>query len=587
MNPQGAYSLKQERLTAERQQAIIRLLLSVITAVVLVRFYLSPLNQPGAPYGQGVRTDMGLPTSGQLQTPVMSLVELVTLIALFMSYSVAMVVMLRCCPDKLRSIGAVASLIEIGLITYLFAVTAWTGIPFYLWYFFYVASVASRYGLLYSILALSASMVSFTAVACLPQISGPGAARAGTGTPDAIVMLGFTGFLLVLALMFGQISERQLSYQASLAVVNEFRQDLAALATSREILDLLLERTSELLNVEKTFFLPARRGADGTEAIGLRSVGPDPVLLSTFREDAGMWNVEKMLQARRPLMSNRLSVHHPLPKGMASKLGIRNLAAAPLMVRGTPVGVVYAANRRDKRLSNSDLQLLALAANQAAPVVENALLWERLSEAAASEERLRIARDLHDNFLQTLAAIKLHLERCKILVEKDPNKAKDGIDTIHQIATRGLAEVRYYLSELRMMGPEPSRFREAVKRCAEEAAIRGGFEVDVDIEVPEEPIRPATAMAAFQIVRELLNNAVNHSKARHVKVGVRTDDDRLVLEVADDGVGFDVTRVRAERASEGHLGLVGAEERARQADGTLEVTSEPGKGTVATATLAI
>lgn len=585
MNPQGVYSLKQERLTAERQQAIIRLLLSVITAIVLVRFYFSPINQAGASLGQGVRTDMGLPTSGQLESPILSLVELVTLVALFVSYSVAMLVMLKCCPDKLRSISAVASLIEIGLITYLFAVTAWTGIPFYLWYFFYVASVASRYGLLYSILALSASMVSFTAVACLPQISGPAATKAGT--PDAIVMLGFTGFLLVLALMFGQISERQLSYQASLAVVNEFRQDLAALATSREILDLLLARTSELLNVEKTFFLPARRGADGTEAIGLRSVGPDPVLLSTFREDAGIWNVEKMLEARRPLMSNRLNVHHPLPKGMASKLGLRNLAAAPLMVRGTPVGVIYAANRRDKSLSNSDLQLLALVANQAAPVVENALLWERLSEAAASEERLRIARDLHDNFLQTLAAIKLHLERCKILVEKDADKAKDGIDTIHQIATRGLAEVRYYLSELRMMGPEPSRFREAVKRCAEEAAIRGGFEVDVDVEVPEEPIRPATAMAAFQIVRELLNNAVSHSKARHVKVGVRTDDDRLVLEVADDGVGFDVTRVRAERASEGHLGLVGAEERARQADGTLEVTSEPGKGTVATATLAI
>ncbi len=586
MNPQGAYSLKHERLTAERQQAIIRLLLSAITVIVLLRFYLSPLNQAGSTIGQGVRTDVtGLPTSSELASPAMSLGQLVTLISLFVSYSVAMLVVLKCWPNRLRLTTALASMVEIGLITYLFAVTAWTGIPFYLWYFFYVASVASRYGLLYSILALSASIVSFTMVACLPQISGSGAARAGT--PDAVVMLGFTGFLLVLAMMFGQISERQLSYQASLAVVNEFRQDLAALATSREILDLLLLRTQELLNVDKAFFLPARRGADGTEAIGLRSAGTDPVLLSTFREDGGMWNVEAILEGRRPLMSNRLSAHHALPKGTASKLGIRNLAAAPLMVRGTPVGVVYAANRRDKGLQNSDLQLLALAANQAAPVVENALLWERLNEAATSEERLRIARDLHDNFLQTLAAIKLHLERCKILVEKDSEKAKDGIDTIHQIATRGLAEVRYYLSELRMMGPEPSRFREAVKRCAEEAGIRGGFEVDVDIQAPEDPIPPATAMAAFQIVRELLNNAVSHSGAKHVKVGVRTDDERLVLEVADDGVGFDVSRVRAERASEGHLGLVGVEERARQLDGTLDVSSQPGKGTTATASLAI
>jgi len=561
---------------------MIRLLLSLITAIVLIKFFISPANQ-GTSGVADIYSDV--PTSATFRAPQISLNQLAWLIGLFMAYSVGMVVVLKCWPDRLRAMTAAASIVEIGLITYLFASTAWTGIPFYLWYFFYVVSVASRYGLLHSILALSASMVSFTGVACLPQLSGLGASRASS--PDAVMMLGFTGFLLVLAMMFGQISERQHSYQASLAVVNEFRQELAGLATSRDILDLLLARTRELLNVEKAFFLPARRGADGTEAIGLRSLGPDPVLLSTFREDGGIWNVEAILKDKRPLMSNRLSAHHALPKGTATKLGLRNLAAAPLMVRGTPVGVVYAANRRDKSLRNADLQLLALAANQAAPVVENALLWERLTEAATSEERLRIARDLHDNFLQTLAAIKLHLERCKILVEKDVEKAKDGIDTIHQIATRGLAEVRYYLSELRMMGPEPSRFREAVKRCAEEAAIRGGFEVEVDIDAPEDPIPPATAMAAFQIVRELLNNAATHSRAKHVKVGVKADDEQLTLAVEDDGVGFEVGRVRAEKASEGHLGLVGVEERARQAHGSLIVTSEPGKGTRAAASLAM
>ena len=377
-----------------------------------------------------------------------------------------------------------------------------------------------------------------------------------------------------------------MSYQASLAVVNEFRAELAGLATSRDIIDLLLQRTSELLKVERAFFLPAQRGADGSEAPGLRSVGTDPVLMAAFRESGGMWNVEAILNEQHPVMSNSISGFHPLPDS-AVKLGLKNLAAAPLIVRGAPVGVVYAANKRDKRLRSSDLQLLSLVAMQAAPVVENALLWERLTEAATSEERLRIARDLHDNFLQTLAAIKLHLERCKILVEKDPSRAKEGIDRIHQIATRGLAEVRYYLSELRIMGPEPSRFREAVKKCAEEAGVRGGFEVEVDIETPEAPIAPGVAVAAFQIVRELLNNAVNHSQAKHVNVRVRTKDERLVMEVEDDGIGFEVNRVRAEKASQGHMGLMGVEERANQCEGTLELISKPNKGTKAIATLSI
>lgn len=573
MKPDGAYSLKQERLSVERQQAIIRLLLTVVTSLVLIKFY-------------GAQTIPGYEDTARVVIPAgvdkvleLSLRQLVTLIALFTTYSVGMWALVRYCPNKLRVTIALASLIEIVLITYLFASTAWTGIPFYLWYFFYVVSVATRYGWLHSILALSASIVSFTWIA---TGSGPQGSAS-----DVVPVLGLNGFLLVLAMMFGQISEKQLNYQASLAVVNEFRAELAGLATSKDVIDLLLQRTSELLNVEHAFFLPARRGADGSEAPGLRSAGTDPVLLATFRENGGMWNVEEILEDHRPLVSNRPSVSHPLPEGTAAKLGIRNLAAAPLIVRGAPVGVVYAVNRRDKGLGNADLQLLALVATQAGPVVENALLWERLNEAATSEERLRIARDLHDNFLQTLAAIKLHLERCKLLVEKDCERAKDGIDKIHQIATRGLAEVRYYLSELRIMGPEPSRFREAVKRCAEEAAVRGGFEVGLDIEATEDPIAPGTAVAAFQIVRELLNNAVAHAQAKHVTVRVHLADDRLVLEVEDDGEGFEVERVRAEKASQGHLGLVGVEERARQSDGTFEVTSEPGKGTKAVATLAI
>ena len=258
-----------------------------------------------------------------------------------------------------------------------------------------------------------------------------------------------------------------------------------------------------------------------------------------------------------------------------------------MMVRNVPVGVVYAANRKGKSLSTTDLQLLELVATQAAPVVENALLWERLREAAAAEERLRIARDLHDNFLQTLAAIKLHLERCKIVIPKDTERALEGIDKITEISTHGLAEVRAYLSELRMMGPEPSRFRQAVERSADDAATRGGFATKLDIDLPEGAIPPHVAVAAFQILRELLNNVTTHSGAKNVTVRVRSEEKQLVIEIEDDGRGFEATRVRAEKASEGHMGLVGVEERARQSNGTFTLTSEPGKGTRARATLAL
>ena len=566
MRAGGVYSLKQERLYAERQQSIIRVLLAVTTSLILWKLFTDQ--------SPTIFTD---PLTGEtIETLIVTRPEIILLSIVLLVYSIGVWVGVWWKPDKLKLITAFSSGFEILLITYLVYTTAGSDSPFYLWYVFYVVSVATRYGLHYSVLALSASIVSFTAVVYhAPQAYAV----------NLPALFGFTGFLLVLSLLFGQISEKQLSYQASLSVVNEFRAELAGLANSRDIVSHLLARTRGLLNVEEAFFLPAERGADGSQEPGLRSAGADSVLMATFREQGGDWNVNEILKEQRPQLSNNLKKDLSLPMSTVSKLGLRNLGAAPLMVRSTPVGVVYAANRKDRRLTTSDLQLLELIATQAAPVIENALLWERLREAAASEERLRIARDLHDNFLQTLAAIKLHLERCKILLQKDVTKTSDGIDRIHQIATRGLAEVRSYLSELRLMGPEPSRFREAIARCAEEAATRGGFATTLDVQGPEEPMPPNVALAAFQIARELLNNAATHSKAQNVKVTISAENRTLQLEVADDGVGFDVARTRAEKASQGHLGLVGVEERARQSSGDLTITSEPGKGTRAVATL--
>ena len=250
-----------------------------------------------------------------------------------------------------------------------------------------------------------------------------------------------------------------------------------------------------------------------------------------------------------------------------------------MMVRSVPVGVLYAINRKDKGFTTYDIMLLELIATQAAPVIENALLWERLREAAASEERLRIARDLHDNFLQTLAAIKLHLERCKILIEKDSDKAKDCIERIHDISTRALAEVRSYLTELRIVGPDPAKFNQTISRCVSESATKGGFKTQLDISLPDEGIRPEVALAAFHIIKELLNNAATHSKATIVNIKLYIANEKLYIEVKDNGIGFEVMRVRAEKASQGHLGLVGVDERARQTKGSVTITSSPGNGT--------
>ena len=279
MKSAGVYSLRLERLSAEQQHSVIRILLSLITSLVLFKYH---SDHPG--------------------TNIISLKQIYTITILFFTYSLTVWSLVKFMPRSMGVIMLASTAIEIFLITYLVSNTVRTGIPFHLWYIFYVVNAATRYGWQISVLALSASIVSFTSAYLI-------------GFPfskiDVSFTLGFTGFLLVLAFMFGQISEKQLNYQASLAIVNEFRAELAGLTTSKEVIEHLISRATELLNVENTFFLPAKRGADASEAPGLRSSGTDPVLLSTFREAGGAWNIEEVIKEQRSIFSNKTAKTHP------------------------------------------------------------------------------------------------------------------------------------------------------------------------------------------------------------------------------------------------------------------------------------
>ncbi len=547
------YSLVLERRSAELQQAVIRILLSVITCLVLVKHHL----------------DLGSMFQGSITS-----IHVLVVSVVFLLYSVAIWVFEMWLPNYLKVTMVTASITDIIIITLLMHMTLYTEIPFYIWYIFYVVNISSKYGWQYSIMALSASIVSFSWVL--------GLYSSAAFSPFA---LGSIGYLLVLAFMFGQISERQLTYQAFLAVVNEFRAELSGIATSRDIMSHVLERTRGLLKVEHAFFLPASRGADASQAPGLRSQGSDPAILATFREGGGPWNVEEVLREQRPIMSNKIPKEIRLADPSQAWSRVQNVAAAPMMVRTVPVGVLYVANRRDKSLSKTDLLLLEVIATQIAPVIENALLWERLREAAAAEERLRIARDLHDSVLQTLAAINIHVERCRILIDKDTNRAQQGLEKIHEISTHGLAEVRTYLSELRMVGPEPAKFDSTVRKMCEEAASRNNIEVAVNIDISNEALSPLVSSVAFQVLRELVNNAVMHSGGSKIDVDIDILEDILQIQVHDNGAGFAVESTRARKATTGHLGLVGVEERVRAIKGRFELSSEPDDGTTATVKL--
>lgn len=552
--PQPTTIRDREMISSERTLAEVRLVLSLASMVVGATLV-----------GEGIASPY----------------TLFPILGAFTAYSLLLRLLAVYRPATVRVCAVGSSFVDVVWITALNYVTesAHTAQnPFYLWYVFYVVSVSVRYGLNHAILALSASIVLYT-----------GASYMASKLPQSVLpgFLARTGFLFILAFLFGHMSERYLNYQARIAVVHDLGIGLSELSTASDIVSRLLKETAEVLSAERCWFVPWAAG----RSVGLSPAASDPADLERIRKsrllrEMGEWSPEKVLDGQRVLAAAGASQLPAQLKGLAADLKLHSAAAVPMYAREGPVGVLYVFNPVQGRFTSSTRELLELIAAQAAPLIENARLWEKMREAATMEERLRIARDLHDNFLQTLAGIRLHLEHCGIIAEQEPAKLKDALNRVHEIAAAGLQETRAYLSRLRLMGPDPAKFADAARATVQEAASRGGFLVHPEIDLPSEPVLSEDcAVAAYMILRELLNNVVLHARADNVWVRIRMQDGRLQLTVRDDGIGFDPRLAEHQSLARGHLGLIGAGERARGVGGELTLTSTPGSGAIATVTL--
>jgi signal transduction histidine kinase len=190
----------------------------------------------------------------------------------------------------------------------------------------------------------------------------------------------------------------------------------------------------------------------------------------------------------------------------------------------------------------------------------------------ADEERLRIARELHDVLAHSLSVINVQAGVGLALLDTDPEQARTALTTIKGASKEALGEVRQVLDSLRTPGDAPRAPAPGLDRLSElvEAAADAGLTVRVEGTAPRLP--PATDLAAFRIVQEALTNVVRHSGSRHARVRLARDGGTLRLRIDDDGpaTGAD--------AGGGGNGLAGMRERAAALGGTIEAGPRPDGG---------
>jgi signal transduction histidine kinase len=255
---------------------------------------------------------------------------------------------------------------------------------------------------------------------------------------------------------------------------------------------------------------------------------------------------------------------------------MRSFLGVPIVA---PTGVIGAFYLTEKvgayDFDDGDEELIELLAAHAAIAIANARLYEQGRELSILAERNRLALELHDAVSQKLFGLVLNAEAAATLLDRDPGAARDQVARLQTLAQEALDELRSLVFELRPPDLERDGLCGALRKHVE--VLRRVEQRAIELEI-DDRVAPAAARDAemLRIAQEALQNALRHADAAHVAVRLHADDDRLVLEVADDGSGFDPgdRELRSRR-----LGLTSMEERARRIGGRLEIHSAAGAGT--------
>ena len=195
-------------------------------------------------------------------------------------------------------------------------------------------------------------------------------------------------------------------------------------------------------------------------------------------------------------------------------------------------------------------------------------------QLAASQERNRMARELHDTLAHSLSGVIVQLEAVEALWDVNLAGARKMVEQVHRSARSGLTEVRRALTSLRASPLEDLGLALAIRDLAESVAALTELKLDLDVADRIENIPPEVEQCIYRVAQEALANVARHSKATSLHVSLTQPNGHLILTVQDDGQGFDSNNVEATR-----YGLKGLRERAEMIGGALHIETKIHHGT--------
>ncbi|HEY3341504.1 MAG TPA: cache domain-containing protein, partial [Anaerolineae bacterium] len=384
------------------------------------------------------------------------------------------------------------------------------------------------------------------------------------------------------------ITERVQAYRTLEQRVQERTRELTALlevshnvASTLELqplLSMILDQLKSLVDYNGAAIFVR----EGGRIVNVDYRGPAPLEDVLKIDMSKRSTIEAVLQERAPMIIDDVRADTPQARTFAASAGelmdttfgyIRSWMGVPLMTKEWVIGVLCMDHSMPGYYTAQHAQLALAIANQAAVAIENARLYEQAQQLAVLEERQRLARELHDSVSQALYGIALGARTARTLLERDPAQVVEPLNYVLSLAEAGLAEMRALIFELRPESLETEGLVAALGKQASSVQARHGLVIDTEF-CDEPKLSFEVKEAFYRIAQEALNNTVKHARARRVALRLLCGDGSMMLQVQDDGLGFDPAA-----AYPGHLGLKSMRERITRIGGTLNVVSESGKGT--------
>jgi signal transduction histidine kinase len=412
--------------------------------------------------------------------------------------------------------------------------------------------------------------------------------------------------LVLILLTFASNILAQRAQRRRPATVDEREIEAERLRAARERTQIIYTMAATLnntLSYEKVL-----NAALDVGVMGLRKLGQDTRLTSAVMLFQGrelriaaargftQQDSRVTLPAQRGILSIAVNQAEPVFGGAARSdpelqylsgmANVRSMLVIPLRAGFDKYGVLVFGSEQPDAFSDDHIELLNAISTQATIALQNATLYLKLRQekdklvAVEEDARKKLARDLHDGPVQIVSAVAMRANLVRNMLTRKPEIIPDELAKIEDLARQATKEIRHTLFTLRPLVLETQGLGPALQQMAVK------MKETYDLNVIAEPQAGVDALlninqqsVLFYIAEEAINNARKHAESQHIWVRLSRQREFAILEIQDDGKGFDVQAVETGYEKRGSLGMINMRERAEMAEGSVKLESAKGKGT--------